>query len=159
MSLLRPRVRDDRGRRVRLAPLIGREGRAVRRAALRRAVWVVVVIAAGVGGFVVSWFAWTPPHLLAISLTIGFEGYFSEADAARFDLWMWVFIPGFFLSIIPSTLLVLHPVWRWRARAGARRAGLCAACGYALAGLASDLDGCTVCPECGAAWRLGGPSS
>jgi hypothetical protein len=31
---------------------------------------------------------------------------------------------------------------------------LCPSCGYDLAGLEAGADGCTVCPECGAAWRL-----
>lgn len=31
---------------------------------------------------------------------------------------------------------------------------LCPSCGYHLQGLAPDPDGCTICPECGAAWRL-----
>ncbi len=31
--------------------------------------------------------------------------------------------------------------------------GRCASCGYMLAGLAMEGDGCVVCPECGAAWR------
>lgn len=34
--------------------------------------------------------------------------------------------------------------------------GWCAACGYCLSGLVVETDGCTVCPECGAAWRLPG---
>jgi hypothetical protein len=33
-------------------------------------------------------------------------------------------------------------------------AGHCASCGYELAQLPPEDDGCTVCPECGAAWRL-----
>ncbi len=32
-------------------------------------------------------------------------------------------------------------------------AGHCASCGFALAGLVTEDDGCVVCPECGAAWR------
>jgi hypothetical protein len=32
----------------------------------------------------------------------------------------------------------------------------CAVCGYAINGLLVQADGCTVCPECGAAWRLPG---
>jgi hypothetical protein len=31
---------------------------------------------------------------------------------------------------------------------------VCLACGYDLTGLAPDPDGCTTCPECGAAWQL-----
>lgn len=32
-------------------------------------------------------------------------------------------------------------------------AGACASCDYPLAGVPEDDDGCTVCPECRAAWR------
>ena len=39
---------------------------------------------------------------------------------------------------------------KWRLGRGA-----CAACGYALEGVHTEQDGCTVCPECGAAWKLG----
>ncbi|MFN0134246.1 MAG: hypothetical protein ACKVW3_17170 [Phycisphaerales bacterium] len=34
---------------------------------------------------------------------------------------------------------------------------LCASCGYSLAGLGTEPDGCTVCPECSAAWRVPEP--
>jgi len=30
----------------------------------------------------------------------------------------------------------------------------CVVCGYDLTGMAAEGDGCTVCPECGGAWRL-----
>jgi hypothetical protein len=30
----------------------------------------------------------------------------------------------------------------------------CPACAFDLRGLTADPDGCTICPECGAAWRL-----
>lgn len=32
--------------------------------------------------------------------------------------------------------------------------GLCVQCGYFIKGLPPEPDGCTVCPECGAAWKL-----
>lgn len=35
----------------------------------------------------------------------------------------------------------------------------CPACAYDLRGVPEDDDGITICPECGAAWRLDGPSS
>ena len=35
--------------------------------------------------------------------------------------------------------------------------GCCASCGYSLKGIHADADGCTVCPECGAAWKLPDP--
>jgi len=34
------------------------------------------------------------------------------------------------------------------------RHGRCAGCGYVLTGTPRGEDGCTVCPECGAAWRM-----
>ena len=33
-------------------------------------------------------------------------------------------------------------------------AEFCGSCGFELRGLANDADGCRVCPECGAAWRI-----
>jgi len=45
--------------------------------------------------------------------------------------------------------------WR-RARGRALvRLGRCGVCLYALEGLEPEGDGCVVCPECGAAWRVG----
>ncbi len=32
--------------------------------------------------------------------------------------------------------------------------GLCPACGYSIAEIEPEEDGCRVCPECGSAWRL-----
>lgn len=32
--------------------------------------------------------------------------------------------------------------------------GLCGACAYRLRAVPPDTDGCTVCPECGSAWKL-----
>lgn len=47
---------------------------------------------------------------------------------------------------------------RWaRHRIASRRSSLpsvCLACTYDLTGLSAEADGCTVCPECAAAWRL-----
>ncbi len=35
-----------------------------------------------------------------------------------------------------------------------RRCRLCANCGYEMGRIPAEPDGCTICPECGAAWRL-----
>ncbi len=32
--------------------------------------------------------------------------------------------------------------------------GRCADCGYSIHGIPAEPDGCTVCPECGAAWMI-----
>jgi hypothetical protein len=51
-------------------------------------------------------------------------------------------------------VIVLQPTFR---RAAVRRIlglGLCAGCAYELSGAPAGADGCRVCPECGAAWRV-----
>jgi hypothetical protein len=45
-------------------------------------------------------------------------------------------------------------VWRNRVRAALLAEGRCPSCGYPLHGLEQQPDGCTLCPECGAAWRI-----
>jgi len=70
----------------------------------------------------------------------------------------WTFIP----MITPWVMIVLlmEVSFLEPRRAAARivdeslRAVRCPACGYDLHGLAKAADGCTVCPECAAAWRL-----
>ncbi len=66
-----------------------------------------------------------------------------------------------------SVLIVLHVVslttlsvcaWSWlrqrRHRTVAKAVGRCACCDYLLRAVPASDDGLTVCPECGAAWRL-----
>ncbi len=60
------------------------------------------------------------------------------------------------LTLVVSLMYLTWPGRRTRVERGARlRDGVCAACEYGLGGLAVEDDGCVVCPECGAAWRLG----
>lgn len=56
-------------------------------------------------------------------------------------------------------LLTVYHMW-WSARlynrdvaSGLLAAQLCPSCGYALSAIPPEPDGCSVCPECGAAWR------
>src|SRR5690606_24881404 len=64
---------------------------------------------------------------------------------------------GLGVSVLVIAFLgIIRPYWRGRAIVGAHRLGACACCGYDLRKGVPDLDGCTVCPECGAAWRLQG---
>ena len=67
------------------------------------------------------------------------------------------------LSMWPFAILIFIPlVFIWAGHRFVRqhyhRAILaqrfCPACAYRLVQLDADEDGCTVCPECGAAWRL-----
>jgi len=75
----------------------------------------------------------------------------------------WVTAPplfkGLLMGVLPSLPLPL--LIYFMIRAGRHRIariiikhGFCAACGYALTGLDPADDRCTICPECGSAWRL-----
>jgi len=62
------------------------------------------------------------------------------------------------LGAVVLVALICEPLARWK---HARRLAdcllafrCCAACGYDLRSTPVAQDGCTVCPECGAAWRL-----
>ncbi len=57
-------------------------------------------------------------------------------------------------------VVAFHSRRRYEARAVRAwlELGRCAACAYPLRSIPPDFDGATVCPECGAAWRLAAPS-
>lgn len=64
--------------------------------------------------------------------------------------------------------LLALPEILWRTMPAARSrlvadevlaAACCASCGYGLERVVSQDDGCTVCPECGAAWKLPTPAA
>jgi hypothetical protein len=64
------------------------------------------------------------------------------------------------ISVVVIALLLVLYAW-FAGRRNDRRAidaclssGVCPGCGYTLAGLAVEDDGCRICPECAAAWRL-----
>lgn len=59
-------------------------------------------------------------------------------------------------SVGVVVMLGLVSVWLHRGRGGEPAASGCRGCGYGFEGLCAERDGCVVCPECGAAWRLGG---
>jgi len=50
---------------------------------------------------------------------------------------------------------VPRSIFVWRLRDAMVAEGLCASCGYPIRGLEVEADGCAVCPECGAAWKVG----
>jgi hypothetical protein len=73
----------------------------------------------------------------------------------------WDFVPALafvavwvFLARRSQTAFPDRPGW-WVAEE-LRRLGRCPSCAYKLTSLPVEADGCTVCSECGAAWRLGG---
>lgn len=86
-----------------------------------------------------------------ISLALGAAGhaYTNPADRLLY-------------SVVAAGLTIAglsNPIWtRWRRDRMARELGWvreCLACTYAIDDLPPDVDGCVVCPECGAAWRMG----
>lgn len=47
-----------------------------------------------------------------------------------------------------------HSLWSRRWRSQYKEMGRCPACQYSLEAISPTLDGCTICPECGGAWRM-----
>jgi hypothetical protein len=74
-----------------------------------------------------------------------------------FHLPAWAIFGGSVLTgLMPMTIVLL--ITR---NAGGRRiarqyvrAGYCGSCGYDIVGVDAGDDGCRICPECGAAWRV-----
>lgn len=67
------------------------------------------------------------------------------------------FVPVYFLGFgIPMGLVSTR--YGWRSPKHARHAmllhDLCPACAHGLCGIPPQSDGCVVCPECGASWRM-----
>jgi hypothetical protein len=60
---------------------------------------------------------------------------------------------------LPLFVLLLLAVSRERTASILAAAGYCGACGTNLAGLSLSHDLCTVCPECGCAWRSPAPNN
>jgi hypothetical protein len=91
---------------------------------------------------------WVQPELVSVAIAI----------ALPFAVWLvWPFNSWVFLAMtVLIGSFIMRPVnivlLRWRAGAIAA-IGRCPSCGYELAQLPIEPDGCVVCPECGAAWR------
>ncbi|RMH27676.1 MAG: hypothetical protein D6692_07305 [Planctomycetota bacterium] len=89
----------------------------------------------------------TPLHAIAFGVMFGRRALFV----------MLPFIPVYFFGFgIPMALVSMRYGWRSarHARDAMLRHGLCPACAHGIAGIPPQGDGCVVCPECGAAWRV-----
>jgi hypothetical protein len=85
-----------------------------------------------IAGGLATWHGWADlPRLLFYGMALGVVWW-----TAR-----WMFPTGR-LELIRRAMLVDHR---------------CPQCAYQLALLPLEPDGCTVCPECGAAWKLASP--
>ena len=78
-------------------------------------------------------------------------------------LGVWSFVSGHFMTMLGLGLLsaafaaiafFVRNSSRWEFVWSRLQARKCASCGYALDAVQIQSDGCRVCPECGAAWRL-----
>ena len=150
-------VRDDRGKRVQLLPNLQLQSSGVVQSPLpvevRRELQSelklidssipVQLACAAVFAAIVGWIA------LWILVGVRMFGQVRPNNSVTTVLWtVSLFIPAF-----PARWFIIKAGARRRAHAIASR-GFCPSCGYAMAGLHVEPDGCTVCPECGSAWRL-----
>ena len=89
-------------------------------------------------------------QLLLYSFDLPMNGLQFSADAVGGLLFGWLFNGTIF------GLMMNRYVWKnpQRAMLAMSKAGVCASCGYRIDDCQPEADGCTICPECGAAWRL-----
>ena len=74
-------------------------------------------------------------------------GYGWDAIPAAAFIAIWAFMAKRSYSAFPD-----RP--GWHVAQELRKMGRCPCCTYRLPGIIAESDGCTVCPECGAAWKL-----
>ena len=126
-------MRDDRGQPARKAWADADYRRVTARTPKQATpAFLRVLLAVGLGCFALSIIAAHANHSApaTVFLALGF-------------LLVGLFTYGLRLESIPRELRAL---------------GLCPACLYDLSAFPPDPDRCTLCPECGAAWRLPSPS-
>ncbi len=95
--------------------------------------------------------------ILAIPLLlVGALAPASMAFSLKWPLWL-MLLAAIPLSVIPAlvTLFVARRAAGQRIARVYAHAGYCGSCAHDLHAIHAEADGCTVCPECGAAWRVG----
>lgn len=89
--------------------------------------------------------------------TLVLMGYIA-GGGSPFERQTWVAFPVIIVTFVGTATIVAW--WRanWSdgrtAKSSCLAACICPSCGYQLTEIPRQADGCTVCPECGAAWRL-----
>lgn len=109
-----------------------------------------VVLAVGLAPVVVS--------SIVMNVTL-FRVAASPIDARSFIAGLVVALGMMVLVVLPlGTRLVRHRLGP-DIREAVLDQGFCPSCAYRLEGVPPEADGCTVCPECGGAWRVSGGAS
>jgi len=153
------RGRDDRGKRIKLLPH--------RKLGIIRGLPSPIPLAARqrmyAQGQAVQWSREVLIALLLALVGVCIWGALWVVLTPRIVHWITAppMVKAVLMGVLPSAPLpfVVYTVIRAGRHRMARivvRHGYCASCGYHLAGLtpAPPPDGCTICPECGSAWRL-----
>lgn len=100
------------------------------------------------GQRVLSWL------LIALAATGAFLIVHWALTGAAADPWRWAVAVAAAVGVVyacgASACARENDIQRRIGRASA----LCAACGYSIAEIEPEEDGCRVCPECGSAWRM-----
>lgn len=91
------------------------------------------------------------PLLLVAALAPAFMSF-----QWKWPLWL-MLLAAVPLGLIPPivTIFVMRRTMGGRLARVYAHAGYCGSCGHDLAGILPEQDGCSVCPECGSAWRVG----
>lgn len=140
--------RDGRGKWVGLHPNVPARA-PIRFRDVPRAGRVLVLVLAGVCGIVFAvaatgllWYSWKPSDI-------------DFTDQPDLTWWIIVTFATPFVPLVALGVLCVRTGWRLAVERVCET-GECPSCLYPLEGLKAEMDGCIMCPECGAAWRLGG---
>ncbi len=180
---MRIKLKDDRGASVRgsmrgVQLVIGRE-RELRRAVKRGLVPGYVPVhrawLRGIGlyfltslGITIAWgvvWLWLMPRAIGRAPLLGehsmismFAQWFPAQSGRQVSALALVAIMAYLYGALLGGIVGFWPMYRRYVIPHAIRrtllSRLCPACEFSLRDLQSHADGCTVCPECGAAWRI-----
>jgi hypothetical protein len=116
----------------------------------RKSVWRSITLV-GWAGFVFNLL------LQSLMIVLGTYGIYGMTTSAFTRPWDWVAPAVYCLCALIGLVTAwsqLRSTHAARLRNGFLAVRCCPSCGYALKDLPPDSDGCTVCPECGSAWRF-----
>lgn len=89
---------------------------------------------------------------------LGLAWYLGNARSQPFLDEGWFFQSVIHFLVYGGIMGAVFSRMTWRspqhAKAAMFRAGLCPACVYQISEVPVDAEGCTICPECGAAWKI-----